>query len=344
MPIKKLSAPRVLNRTTLSKNIGEITVLWKKFDKAFEELRQHFVDKGSRISDEELIKLITSVINFFSNLVGLEKVISREDISKLHSVLDNFLLRQIVDIANEFLQHEAKNSYGSIREYFKEFYLEFDNIVSKNDVQKVSMFTTNYDGIFDVLLSKQPIGFLAADGFISIEPNAEDASEAKVSGLLLKFQPKILRDRKYVLCHLHGSYKFVKYFGKTYKIKGRNRNTKPVIVFNRPDAKEHIVSSDNVLSEYMNLLVQSLQSPDTKRVVILGNSMEAEPHIKKVIRDYYSAKPGKKEIVFVSRDPEKIAHELASYYAGDVILKTVNGVDDVSGLVQLFDFLLKPTQ
>jgi hypothetical protein len=343
MPIRDLEARRVLRRNALSSNLGEITVLWKKFDKVFEELRQHFIDKGNRISDEELIKLISSVINFFSNLIGFQKVISEEDIAKLRNVFDDFLLRQIVDIANEFRAHESKGAYGSIREYFAKFQAEFDNIVSRHEVKKVYMFTTNYDGIFDVILSKQPTGFIAVDGFTTIEPTSTDESEARVSSKLLKFQPKILQDKKYILCHLHGSYKFIKYFGKTYKIRGQHPNTRPVIVFNRPEAKGYIVSNDNVLSEYMRLLTQSLQSPETKRLVILGNSMEAEPHIKEVIRDNFSSKPGKKEIIIVSRTPERIAQELASHYAGQIILKPVAGINTLTDFTNLFDFLFAPT-
>jgi hypothetical protein len=341
-PVKDLSAVRVLRRTTLSKNLGEITVLWKKFDKAFEELRKHFIEKGNKISDEELIKLIASVINFFSNLSGFEKVISKEDIDKLRGVLDEFLLRQIVDIANEFREHESKGAYGGIREYFKEFEAAFDKSVTKHNVRKVSFFTTNYDGILDVLLTRQSRGYTTVDGFTNIDANSADISEAKTSGSLLKFQPKILQDKKYLLCHIHGSYKFIKYFGKTYKVKGRFKNIRPVIVFNRPEAKGYIVSNDNVLSEYMRLFTQSLQSPDTKRLIIFGNSMEAEPHLKDAIRDFFSPKPGEKEIVLVSREPEKTAKQLEGYYTGSIVNQTVNGVNTLPDFIQLFDSLLKP--
>lgn len=343
LPIKELSPTRVLRRNALSKNLGEITVLWKKFDSAFEELREHFVAKGNKISDEELIKLISSVINFFSNLDGFEKVLSREDISKLRVVLDGFLLKQIIAIADEFRQHEGKGAYGGIREYFKNFEAEFDKLSTHYGYKKTLFFTTNYDGILDVLFSRQPFSFTKEDGFRSISKNSEDFAEVKLAGVFLKFMPRFLYERKLILCHIHGSYKFIKHFGKTYKLIGTRENTRPVIVFNRPEAKEYTISNDNVLAEYMRLFVQTLQSPDTKRLVIFGNSMEAEPHLKDAIRDYFSVKPGKKEIILVSRDPEKIEIELADYYKGDIINKSVRGVNTENDLIQLFDYLLKPT-
>jgi hypothetical protein len=344
LPIRKLEAARYLRRSDLSANLGKITVLWKKFDAVFEELRQHFVEKGNKISDEELIKLISSVINFFSNLSGFEKVLKKDDIEKLRTILDGFLLNQIVDIANEFREHEAKKAYSGIREYFKNFEAEFDKSTNKHDVKKVFFFTTNYDGILDVLFFTHPSGFNKEDGFRNISSKSDDIAEAALAGSFLGFFPKFLQEKKVVLCHIHGSYKFVKNFGKTYKIIGTRKNTRPVIVFNRPDAKNYVISNDNVLSEYMRLFTQVLQSPDTKRLVILGNSMEAEPHLKAAIRDYFSIKRTEKEIVLVSREPNKIAIELDNFYKGNIIEKSVAGIDTEEDFIELFDSLLKPTE
>lgn len=343
IPIKDLSPSRLLKRNTLSNNLNEITVLWKKFDEVFLELRQHFAAKGNKISDEELIKLISSVINFFSNLTGFEKVLKKEDINKLQTILDGFLLNKIIEIADEFRQHEEKRAYGSIREYFKNFDTEFDKSTSIHGVRKTFFFTTNYDGILDVLFTRPEGNFTKEDGFRSINSQNEDQAEAKLSGSFLAFVPKYLYERKLVLCHLHGSYKFVKNFGKTYKIIGTRKNTRPVIVFNRPEAKSYVISNDNVLSEYMRFFINTLQAPETTRLVILGNSMEAEPHLKAAIRDYFSIKRTPKEIILVSREPDKIVRELDDYYKGNIICKSVNGIKTEADFINLFDFLLKPS-
>ncbi|RSK49632.1 hypothetical protein [Hymenobacter rigui] len=182
IPIKELEATQVLTRRNVADNIRSITLLWKKFQLVFDELRAHFIQKGNNISDEYLIKLINSVINFFSNLEGFEKILTPDDIKKLRSVFDKFLLNKISEIAEEFRIHQERKSYKLIRKYFPGFSKSIVETAENNNLKRVAFFTTNYDGILDTLLTTIPKGFPFKDGFGRIVEDNGSSSKLEQSG------------------------------------------------------------------------------------------------------------------------------------------------------------------
>jgi NAD-dependent SIR2 family protein deacetylase len=277
-------------------NVLYLTTLWQKFDEAFAELK----DEIKGVNEEELIGLIQCVINFLSCLDGLDKNIDINEIQKLlGALLDKFLVKKIVDIANDFRQHENIAEYKHIKHYFKSMPYEIEEYVRRNPASKFNLYTTNYDGILETVFAKRQTedadgilrtGFIHSDGFSTV-----------VSPSLRLLNKTHLEDAKMKFLHLHGSYKFVKNFGVTCKLVGTAANPSPVMVFNRPTLKGQIVGGDNVLNTYFEKLRRDLSTCD--RFIILGNSMKTEPHIMDLIKN--SIKP-EATIVICSRNPAEV--------------------------------------
>jgi hypothetical protein len=127
------------NLIQTEKDIREITALWKKFDDLFEELSKEYP-----LSQEELLKMIHSVIDFFSNFEGLLKFFSdkeeyrkyREYLEKLKKLMNKVLLEKIIAISEEFRQHEEKAGYKNIKKLFPDFGEEFRKILSELTKEK----------------------------------------------------------------------------------------------------------------------------------------------------------------------------------------------------------------
>ncbi|GAA4494887.1 hypothetical protein GCM10023172_05760 [Hymenobacter ginsengisoli] len=324
IPTRDLTAKQILTKRETADSIRAITALWKKFDDAFKAFHEHFAEKGIKISDEDLIRLIYTVINLFSSMDGFEKILPKEDIAKLNTVFSGFLLNKIREIAKEFQEHENSAAYGRVRTYFPNLTTELEQMIRDKNLSKVSIFTTNYDGILDTLTTWPRGGFMFSDGFAKSGPLST-----------LEMVPEYTHGNKLILAHLHGSYKFSKIYGRTYKKRDGFDNEEPVMVFNNPKMKEEIVRNDNVLSEYFDLLGTCLSKYDN--LVILGNSMEAEPHIKKLIARNFNRNGT--SLTVCSRSPDAIAAEVKPFYSRKIHEETTRGVETEGDLINLFDRL-----
>lgn len=315
------------HRRETSQGISDITALWRKFDKVFEDFEAHFQEKGIKISHEDLVRMVYTVINLFSSMPGLSQVLDPDDIGKLRDIFSKFLLDKIREIADEFMEHHNSGQYGEIRQYLPTFSANVQALFMENGVKKVNFCTTNYDGILDTLLTKQPRGFITDDGFRSTTPPSE----------LLDIYPDYLSSKSLVLTHLHGSYLYTKRFGKTYKTNDYDSNDEPVMVFNDPKMKREIIRADSVLWSYFLKLNSDLKEID--KLIIFGNSMSNEPHIKTLIQKNFN-RPNT-TIVVSSRTPEKITHELTSMhegspvYTGKIVEKSTKGIEDADSLMEL---------
>ncbi|MCQ4140144.1 hypothetical protein, partial [Chryseobacterium sp. EO14] len=282
------------SKNDITQKISEITKLWQKFNDIFEEIRE----KNPKLNDEELIRIIYSVIDLFSNMSGLEKIMGPEKLLELKGLFDSLLLEKIRDIALEFKSHHESIGYKNIKKLFPDFGKNFNQILIDNKVEYLHIYTTNYDGILDTLLTDDPRGFIFHDGFGNIHNDR-----------FLGFYEYNINYSK-IICHLHGSYLYEKNFGVTYKLKENLENNEPVMIFNNPDFKENIIKKDTVLSEYYKILESDLKTAD--QLIIFGNSMANEPHIKKLIQKYGNKKELK--ILIFSNSPEKVSQELEGFY------------------------------
>lgn len=297
--INNLSEDFISNKIGESKSeiiqkINEITKLWQKFNDIFEEIRH----KNPKLNDEELIRIIYSVIDLFSTMSGLEKIMGQQKLLQLKSLFDSLLLDKIKDIALEFKNHHESVGYKNIKKLFPDFGKNFNKIITENKVDYLHIYTTNYDGILDTLLTDEPRGFIFHDGFGSISSNR-----------FLGFYDYNINFTK-TICHIHGSYLYEKNFGVTYKLKENLQNIDPVMIFNNPDFKEDIIKKDTVLLEYYKLLENDLKNAD--QLIIFGNSMVNEPHLKNIIKKYGNRK--KLEILIFSTSPNKVLEELKNFY------------------------------
>lgn len=307
----------------IATKIHDISILWEKFELLFNELKKNV--KG--LNDEELIRLIYAVLDFFSNLEGLEKVISKEKIADLKNTFEFLLIDRIKEIAEEFRQHQESEGYKNLKRLFPTFGESFKTLVETNSVESCDIFTTNYDGILDTLLTKNPRGFLTVDGFGNID--GDDKYLKLYDSNLYGYQIRCL--------HIHGSYRFEKKNGITYKTKENSKNEDPVIVFNNPNQKEELIKRDHVLKEYFDIVGDSLKS--STKLIIFGNSMTNEPHLKNQINRHFNS--ADKLIYACSRNPGQIAKELDTHYKHQVNLRPTDGINSMKGIIDFLDEIVK---
>lgn len=310
-----------VTKNQIANSVKEITSLWTKFDELFQELKK----KAPKLSEEELIRLIYSVLDIFSNIKIFEKVLKPEDIEKIKDVFGQFLIQKIREISDEFRQHEDTAGYKHLKKLFPTFGEQIKSIAEGAGITQLNFYTTNYDGILDTLLTGYPHGFIFKDGFSD-----------KVDDNLLRLWAPFVFFETFTISHLHGSYKYTRQFGTTYKLRTNKQNDDPVMVFNNPDFKLEKINNDNILSEYYHNLSQDLK--DKNRLIIIGNSMTNEPHIKAIIKNYYNIEGN--TIYIASRNPSKIHDQIKDVYHYNVVLRKTEEIKTMDGLVVLLKDLM----
>ncbi|MDO1451814.1 hypothetical protein Q0590_36405 [Rhodocytophaga aerolata] len=322
----KDNIPKILNASTVdvAKRIEDITKLWEKFNTVFNNLKEH--TKEHQLSDEELIRMIYAVLDFFSTIRGFEKILSKEIVNNLKVVFNDFILDQIKQIANEFREHQESEGYRAVKQLFPNFGVKFQEVIRKNNLQGLHIYTTNYDGVLDTLLTGNPKGFVFNDGF----------GFCSIQGLL-ELDPNGLFNQKQLIAHLHGSYRFQRYFGSTYKTKSNIENKDPVMVFNNPDMKEQIIRNDNVLSEYFHQFINDLKV--FEKLIIFGNSMINEPHLKNQIKLHFNRDNTK--LYICSRDPDAIVKRIEPSYNGSILSRNTKAVKSEDQLIEFIDDIIK---
>jgi NAD-dependent SIR2 family protein deacetylase len=232
------------------------------------------------------------------------------------------------EVGERFRRYQHMGGYRDIKKLFRYFGESFISLLAANSIEKIHICTTNYDGVLDTLLTtaRGRDAFLFKDGFGNSK--FENLKEIKTRSF------KLL-DR--YLFHLHGSYKFQRQDGETFKICGNLRNDKPVIVFNNPDLKEHIINKDRVLSAYFDQLKTDLKTFD--RLIIYGNSLVNEPHIKQAIQDHFNR--SHTDVIICSLNPGEVEKELQPWYSQKIYKVTTRDIRSEKALLQLFDQLFK---
>ena len=153
---------------------------------------------------------------FFSRLDGLFSFVSNKEeykgyLEKLKELINKVLLEKIIAISEEFRQHEEKAGYKNIKKIFPNFGDAFRSVLNECGIDNVSIFSTNYDGLLDTMLTKDGM-FIFEDGFNKTERG-------------LMFEEEQFQRCRLKLLHLHGSYKFEENYYGTEKLK-KGRRTK----------------------------------------------------------------------------------------------------------------------
>ena len=304
------------SKTEVENKIREISSLWKKFDNIFDELKTQFLG----ISDEELIKMIYAVLEFFSSIELFEKIIGKKKLDELKETFNILLIDKIREIAEEFRVHENSDGYKDLKRFFPNFGDTIQRILKDNTVTNFDVFNTNYDGIVDTLFTKgQTRGFIGVDGFGKIPelPNYLKLYDINLKDNIRRF-------------HIHGSYKFEKKHGLTYKNSKNTKNHDPVIIFNNPNMKEELINRDSVLSRYFLELKKSLEESD--KLIIFGNSMKSEPHLKKLIEHTFNQK--NKKVYVCSRNPILVKKEIEKSFSFEIFERSTKSINSQKSLME----------
>jgi len=285
------------NIEQLEKDIREITTLWRKFDDLFASLEKEY----PKLNKEQLLKMIHSVVEFFRNFEGLEFFFSNKEmetinhLDTLKKLMDKTLLKKIVTISEEFKRHEEAKGYSNLKQIFPKFGVRLKELLKKHEYNRVSIFSTNYDGVLDTLLTDN--GFLFVDGFKRIEGD-------------LVFCEEQLESSDFKMLHLHGSYKFEERYYATVKLlKGRS-NENPVMIFNNPNLKEKLIKENDVLREYYYFFEKELES--CNKLVIIGNSLLNEPHILRLLNKRVKSDENKPEfkLYIIDKTPKSVEENI----------------------------------
>jgi NAD-dependent SIR2 family protein deacetylase len=298
---------------TTAFNIRELANLWEKFS-CFNVIRQKYPQL--QLNDEDMIELIyqISAIPFSTN--GNSFIISQE--------IENFIINKLKEVNKLFNSHERALCYRDIRNMFYDFGFYFRQCIMENQVRKLAMYTTNFDGNLETLFAHD--GKYFPDGF---GPNTISDPN------FLVLNNNKLRRVAISLVHLHGSYKFCRKGKETVKLKGIQENEFPVMVFNNPHLKEERILGDSVLSQYLQNLKEDLKTCD--RLIIFGNSLKTEPHIKRIIKDNFNRI--NTELVICDLNPEQVKQQLEGFYSNEIYQFTTARLESEFNLSDLFNQL-----
>jgi len=277
----------LISLDSISERLSEIAVLYNRFSELFEEIRNEY----SLRSEEEAIELFYNALAIV-NLVVNNSLTPRESwkvcLDEIKQELDREVMDRIYSVIDEFVSDETTGFYGNLRKELKVYGYFIDREPIKQNKEKLFIFTTNYDGCVDIFFRfNDEDGFQFNDLFnrrscpeYTEEYVCFDDSETPEPPLLF---------------HLHGSYKFfIKQQGFRYvtiKLSDYSslnyRNLIPVIIYNAPNMKQELIRKFEVLSTYFGFFKKNLKE-NTKRLIIIGQSLLSDPHILDAISRSYS--------------------------------------------------------
>lgn len=302
------------------KEIEEISRLWSEYDTIFKMVKDN---SNQKLNDEEVIRLIHTSLDVFSVLDIFKKILTKDQIKEMKSIFEILMWDKIKDVSKKFMNLHEKNFYSEISIMFPNFGKKFDEILSNKKDNPIHIYTTNYDGILDTLLIKD-YRFNFVDGF---------GEDGDIDFLSID-APKINESPK-LLAHIHGSYLYEKQNNISKKQRRCTLNNHPIIVFDNPDTKKFIIKNDNILSAYYKQLRDDLSSFD--KLIIFGNSMQNEPHLKEIIKAHFD-KEGNQLIIcsYDEESIEKVKEQLKGSFSQLIIGRTTKDIKTESQLLALF--------
>ncbi|WP_187262234.1 SIR2 family protein [Pontibacter beigongshangensis] len=293
-----------------------INNLWGELDDILNSPTLAFPSKNG----EEIMQYFQSV--FESSL--FKNMMSRDyDIEYSAASHQNLLQNEIKRIGYRSTEFEKRGGYSNIKRLLPNLGENFLELLIKNNISKMHIYTLNYDGILDTLLTRRGID------------NQGQEYLFKDSFYFSEFQPWKLKSLPYLMAHLHGSYKYKRGKYSTSKVGRKIVNDNPVMIYNSPKLKETLIKEDPVLKAYYSQLTRDLQT--YQRLVILGCSFKTEPHLKQLIEKYFDRHGT--EVIVCSNKPEEVVSVLEPHYSFPIYTQSTEHVKSERQLIELFDRL-----
>ncbi|MBB6062820.1 NAD-dependent SIR2 family protein deacetylase [Thermosipho japonicus] len=320
----------------LKERIKGIISLWSRFEQFFSEIRK--IEKYKDLTDENII----DIINHSLEILGKLPLVKDEDLKGcLQKFKKEFFVKinnELLKIVEKFIEAEKKG----LHQYLVTFYYQHTNyniyeFVKNNNI---SVYTTNYDGIAEMIVGYDKNGNKGNTRIKLRDMFGGGENDYNIFAI-----DNYFRDyEKSKLIHLHGSYKYFSFSGKFIKMKKRRwdfyyqnkTDLTPVIVFNAPKLKEDQIKGSLILSKYFELFKEELRK--AKNLIIWGQSLKNDLYIEDIIRKFfiekYYNKQKNKQIIIV--DIEK-KHKIEDACKNkNIVLKYVNP-KDFNNLKDLFE-------
>jgi hypothetical protein len=287
------------NIAKLIKAIEGITELWGELNK--------LVDTTN--VDENLIEDIHKSFTFLSLIKPFENEHNLKNcVKELKEKFNKSFIETLWKIIHRFLEYESKGFYQDLTKLSQNIFNDYNYIpCQKIRGKNVNLYTTNYDGIAEIIL-----------GYDGKQLSLPDMFRGCDSDYYVCFSKKGYEEDKegYKLFHLHGSYKFFAYKFflpadyEEIKIKREHINfvkenknlLEPIIVLNAPSIKEKQIERFEVLKSYFSVFKTDLQK--SEKLIIWGQSLEYDPHLLKAIEEHFVRNKdfSKREIIIVDID------------------------------------------
>lgn len=332
----------------LSQAIERTCSLWNSFANALSPLVGQTPPPVAReirdndLNSEQTAQLLYDMLDFatgmqaFTSDTSLRKSVEVPGctgvcVNSLESLLDSTLYNTI----HQFVDDETQGIYGRLFSAASPGDLQGLQRLFSSISNRTSLFTTNYDGLFDITLGfegfqQERNEFTYKDGFGSIDdlpglyfPSPNSACDNLEHGLR---------------AHLHGSYNFIQErttdgFRMCRKIRRREYGVLdrllsaavPVLVFDAPSRKRTRIDRFPVLMTYYAAFEHSLLHAST--LVIFGQSLANDPHLSATIwSNWIDSHDGMsrssssstdatmtRHLVVVDKDPNAVLTTLAGY-------------------------------
>lgn len=331
----------------LSQAIERTCNLWNGFANALSPLVGQAPPPVAReirdndLNSEQTAQLLYDILDFatgmqaFTNNTSLRERVGMSGctgvcVDSLESLLDSTLY----DTIRQFVNDETQGIYGRLFSAASTGDLPSLQGLFSSISDRTSLFTTNYDGLFDITLGFEGFQpernrFAYKDGFGNVDdlpglyfPSPNSANDNLEHGLR---------------AHLHGSYKFIQErttegFRMCRKIRRSEYGTLdpllstavPVLVFDAPSRKRTRIDRFPVLMTYYAAFEHTLLRAST--LVIFGQSLANDPHLSATIWSNWIDRPDgvtrpnggstdattTRRLVVVDKDPDAVLATLAS--------------------------------
>lgn len=242
----------------------------------------------------------------FTLLSLLKPIEENEELSgcieKLKEKFNNSFIENLWEIVLKFVEQEKNGFYKSLTSFLYNNDLREFNPCKHIKRKKISIYTTNYDGIAEIILGYDGESISLPDGFRLCPSSSADFVCFNEN----EFNEDSISSK---LFHLHGSYKFfvystyTSYMHREIKVRSSHlsfieqnqSNLEPILVLNAPKLKRKQIKKYLCLEKYLHTFEKDLHGSDT--LIVWGQSLINDPHIKGFITKIFSGNNGKEVIV-----------------------------------------------